>query len=69
VRSSELLVAEGFQVNVAMMPAGEDPDTFIRRNEALPTRKDSLLAAVFGLSARPGSDWARPDRRRVATEF
>jgi DNA primase len=29
-RSSELLVAEGFQVNVAMMPAGEDPDTFIR---------------------------------------
>jgi DNA primase len=32
VRSSELLVAEGFQVNVAMMPAGDDPDTFIRRN-------------------------------------
>lgn len=31
VRSSELLVAEGFQVNVAMMPAGEDPDTFIRK--------------------------------------
>ena len=30
-RSSELLVAEGFQVNVAMMPAGDDPDTFIRR--------------------------------------
>jgi DNA primase len=29
-KSSELLVAEGFQVNVAMMPAGEDPDTFIR---------------------------------------
>ncbi len=31
VRSSELLVAEGFQVNVAIMPAGDDPDTFIRR--------------------------------------
>jgi DNA primase len=30
-RTSELLVAEGFQVNVAMMPAGEDPDTFLRR--------------------------------------
>jgi DNA primase len=30
-KSSELLVTEGFQVNVAMMPAGEDPDTFIRR--------------------------------------
>jgi DNA primase len=29
-RSSELLVVEGFQVNVAVMPAGEDPDTFIR---------------------------------------
>ena len=31
VRSSDLLVAEGFQVNVAVMPAGDDPDTFIRR--------------------------------------
>ncbi len=31
VRSSELLVTEGFQVNVVMMPAGDDPDTFIRR--------------------------------------
>jgi DNA primase len=30
-RSSELLVAEGFQVNVAMMPTGDDPDTLIRR--------------------------------------
>jgi DNA primase len=30
VRSSELLVAEGFQVNVAILPAGEDPDNFIR---------------------------------------
>jgi DNA primase len=29
-RSSELLVAEGFQVNVAMLPPGEDPDTLIR---------------------------------------
>ena len=29
-RTSELLVAEGFQVNVAMMPGGADPDTFIR---------------------------------------
>jgi DNA primase len=30
-KSSELLVTEGFQVNVAMLPAGEDPDTYIRR--------------------------------------
>jgi DNA primase len=31
-RSSELLVAEGFQVNVAMLPAGDDPDNFIRKH-------------------------------------
>jgi DNA primase len=31
-RTSELLVAEGFRVNVAMLPAGDDPDTFIRRD-------------------------------------
>jgi len=31
-RSSELLVAEGFDVNVATLPAGSDPDTFIQRN-------------------------------------
>jgi DNA primase len=33
-RSSELLVAEGFQVNVAMLTAGDDPDTYIRRHGA-----------------------------------
>jgi DNA primase len=32
VRSSELLVGEGFQVNVAMLPGGDDPDTYIRRH-------------------------------------
>lgn len=31
-RSSELLVAEGFRVNVAMLPSGDDPDTYIRRH-------------------------------------
>ena len=31
-RSSELLVAEGFDVNVATLPAGADPDTFIQKN-------------------------------------
>jgi DNA primase len=30
-RSCELLVSEGFQVNVALLPQGQDPDTFIRR--------------------------------------
>jgi DNA primase len=29
-RSCEMLVAEGFEVNVAMLPAGQDPDTVIR---------------------------------------
>ncbi len=31
-RSCDLLVAEGFQVNVAVLPGGDDPDTFIRRH-------------------------------------
>jgi len=30
-RSCEMLVAEGFRVSVASLPAGEDPDVFIRR--------------------------------------
>jgi DNA primase len=29
-KSSEMLVAEGFQVNVALLPEGSDPDTFIQ---------------------------------------
>ncbi len=33
-RSSELLVAEGFQVNVAMLPSGDDPDNYIRKQGA-----------------------------------
>jgi DNA primase len=32
VRSCEMLVAEGFDVNVVVLDKGEDPDTFIRRN-------------------------------------
>jgi DNA primase len=31
-RTSELLVAEGLRGNVATLPAGDDPDTFIRKN-------------------------------------
>jgi DNA primase len=33
-RTSELLVAEGFQVNVAMLPGGDDPDNYIRKHGA-----------------------------------
>lgn len=30
-RSSELLVSEGFDVNVVLLPGGDDPDTFIQK--------------------------------------
>ena len=30
-RSSELLVSEGFDVNVVLLPGGEDPDTFMQK--------------------------------------
>ena len=33
-KSCEMLVAEGFAVNVADLPAGDDPDTFIRKRGA-----------------------------------
>jgi DNA primase len=33
-RSCELLVSEGFDVNVAVLENGQDPDTFIRQNGA-----------------------------------
>ena len=31
-KSCEMLVAEGFEVNVAILPPGDDPDTFIRKH-------------------------------------
>jgi DNA primase len=31
-RSCELLVSEGFDVNVAVLPAGDDPDGFVRKH-------------------------------------
>jgi DNA primase len=31
-RSSGLLVAEGFQVNVALLPGGDDPDSYVRKH-------------------------------------
>ncbi len=30
-KSCEMLVAEGFEVNVASLPTGDDPDTFVRK--------------------------------------
>ena len=31
-KSCEMLVAEGFEVNVAILPTGEDPDTYVRKH-------------------------------------
>jgi DNA primase len=67
-RSSELLVAEGFQVNVALLPDGSDPDVFIRRNggkayaELLRTSRPYLEFLLD--RAASGVDLNRPDGRR-----
>jgi DNA primase len=66
-RSSELLVAEGFQVNVALLPAGNDPDVFIRKNggqayvERL-TRSQPYLEFLLVGPRRPRLN--RPDSRK-----
>ncbi len=68
VRSSEMLVTEGFQVNVAMMPAGDDPDTFIRREggAAYQARLRSSRPYLEYLldQAAAGGDMARDEDRR-----
>jgi DNA primase len=68
-RSSELLVAEGFQVNVALMPTGSDPDTFIRRSGSsayVERLKGSRPYLEFLLDrAAEGLDLARPDSRKT----
>ena len=33
-KTSEMLVGEGFQVNVAVLPGGDDPDNYMRKNGA-----------------------------------
>ncbi len=68
-KSSELLVAQGFQVNVALLPEGTDPDTFIRRSggQAYVNRlKDSEQYLEFLLDrAAAGLDLTKPDSRRT----
>ncbi len=67
-RSSELLVAEGFQVNVAVLPDGKDPDTFIRSSggqayvERL-TGSQPYLEFLLDRAAA-GEDLTRPDARK-----
>ena len=67
-RSSELLVGEGFQVNVAALPPGQDPDVFVRRNgvEAYATAlKSSRPYLEFLLDrAAQAHDLGRDDSRR-----
>jgi DNA primase len=60
-RSSELLVAEGFQVNVAMMPPGDDPDNFIRKQGG----------AAFQTQLRTSRSWLEYllDRTAAAHDF
>lgn len=68
VRSSDLLVAEGFDVNVLVLNKGEDPDTFIRKNGAEAYR-DRLRTSRPYLEylleqAATGVDFAQDDARR-----
>jgi DNA primase len=67
-KSSELLVAEGFQVNVAMMPAGDDPDNFIQKHGGA-AYQDLLRGSRPWLEylldrAAADYDFGRPDDRR-----
>jgi DNA primase len=68
-RSSELLVAAGFDVNVALMPDGLDPDTFLLRQgrEAFVTRlRQSKPYLEFLLDRAAGEfDLGRDDQRRA----
>jgi DNA primase len=68
VRSCELLVAEGFDVNVVVLDKGEDPDTFIRRHGGDQYR-DRLKASRPYLEylldqAAEGLDLSHDDNRR-----
>ena len=71
-RSSELLVSEGFQVNVALLPEGSDPDTFIQRHggrayaERLTGSRPYLDFLLDRAAA--GLDLKRPDHRKTFLE-
>ena len=67
-RSSELLVSEGFQVNVALLPDGGDPDTYIRQSGARAyvqqlTRSRPYLEFHLDRAAS-GFDMTRPESRK-----
>jgi DNA primase len=68
VRSCEMLVAEGFNVNVVVLDKGEDPDTFIRKKgpdqyrARLRTSRPYLEYLLD--QAAEGLDFAHDDSRR-----
>src|SRR5207253_1550267 len=68
IRSCELLVGEGFDVNVVVLDKGEDPDTFIRRNGASRYRerlRGSRPYLEYLLDqAAAGLDFEHGDKRR-----
>ena len=68
-RSGELLVAEGFQVNVALLSAGEDPDTFVREHGAaayLSKLKTSQPYLEYVIDRAAGRrDFSRDEQRRA----
>ena len=67
-RSSQLLVTEGFQVNVALLPPGDDPDGFVRKHggaaylERLKVSRP-YLDYLIDLTAE-GYDFGSDDSRR-----
>jgi DNA primase len=67
-RSCELLVSEGFDVNVALLPPGQDPDAFVQirgRDEYLAQLKGSKPYLEFLLDrAAAEHDLSRDDARR-----
>ena len=71
-RSCELLVAEGFDVNVVVLDKGEDPDTFIRKRGPEPYRASlrnsrPYLEYLLDRSAA-GRDLRRDEARRQFLE-
>jgi DNA primase len=68
IRSCELLVAEGFDVNVVVLDKGEDPDTFIRKKGADKYRerlRSSRPYLEYLLDqAATGVDFAHDESRR-----
>ena len=67
-RTGELLLSQGFQVNVAVLPTGEDPDTFVRRQGGaryLEKLRSSLPYLEYLLERTAVEhDFSRDDSRR-----